>query len=213
MTRPDQATITKAFPGLSTGAMLDVIHGFLWDSIEFDRGATIDRANSFFFRRPISESRTWCDTNMVTSSRLDAPEQFSIQRILFTFSKLCLDVDTFTIMESFMFRFWMGCKYFVSTPIISLPTVSVPTAPIKTCEYCQSVYANQEECPRCGATHFTLSSVGDCGGTQYVMDLAVPLLIVNQMSFYATLEGNQYTFQSKFKMWVHLEGLHAREVQ
>src|SRR5271163_3851497 len=144
MTRPDQITIQKAFPGTSDLHHYDVIHGFLWDSIEFDRNQTIDRANSYFFRRPISESRGWSDTNMVTASRLDAPEQFSVQRILFTFSKSCLDVDTFTIMESFMFRFWMGQKYFVSTQIISLPTVANPTAPIKVCEYCRSVYANQE---------------------------------------------------------------------
>src|SRR5271155_1940924 len=151
MTRPDQITIQKAFPGQSIINQLDVVHGFLWDSIEYEHGDTITQSNANLFRRPIAHSygsvpeRTWCDTNMVMAGCLPPPEQFSIQRILFTFSKSCVDVDTFTIMESFMFRFWIGQKYHVSTPIISLPTIAVPTAPIRKCQYCLSVYANQEE--------------------------------------------------------------------
>lgn len=193
---------------------LNVVHGFLWDSLEYSKGDTITRSNSFLFRRPIDESRTWADTNMTQAGRLDAPEAFAVQRILFTFAKSCCEEDMYTILESFMFRFWLGCRYYVSITIISLPTVLMPVAPIRICEYCQSVYANTDRCPHCGATHFKLSSIGgESGGTQYILDLDVPLQLVNQMSFYGTLEGNQYTFQQNFKMWVHLEGLHVRGVQ
>lgn len=223
MTQQSQQEIRKIF-GDSTGRSnaFDVVHGFLWDSLEYCKGGTIDRSNSYLFRDPIGSprpysngaSRTWADTNMTQAGRLDAPEAFAVQRILFTFAKSCCEEDMYTILESFMFRFWLGCKYYVSITIISLPTVLMPVAPIRICEYCQSVYANTDRCPHCGATHFKLSSLGgESGGTQYILDLGVPLQLLNQVSFYGTLEGNQYTFQQNFKMWVHLEGLHARGKQ
>lgn len=200
---------------------LDVVHGFKWDSLSYVAGSTLTRYNSDMFRVPVglesltgSGAKLMADTNLYSACKLDAPEMMAVKCIIFTFSKSCDERDLYHFLESYMFRFWMGQKMYSSAVLISLPTVTTPLAPIRICEYCRSVYANQSECPRCGATDFTLSSLGESdNGLQYVMDLNVNLVIANQMSFHLDFDGPNYTFLRNFKMWCHLEGLHARGVQ
>lgn len=199
---------------------MDVVHGFLWDSITYSQGATLTKHNSDMFRVPIgmdsltgSGTKHYSDTSMYSACKLDAPESFAIKRIIFTFAKSCDDHDMYHILESHTYMFWMGQKMYARAVMITLPTTTIPVAPIRVCEYCRSVYANQEVCPRCGATHFSLSSLGESNGTQYVMELGINLVLANQMSFHLNFDGPDYVFRERFKMWCHFEGLHARGIQ
>lgn len=198
----------------------DVQPGQLWDCINLDRGQTIN-SSLVLFSTPMgcldpytNRQKTIVDTNMCTGCRLDAPESFSVKRIIFTFSKNADPIDVVNMCEEIMWGFWLGAKRQYGGLIISLPSITRPIAPIKICEYCKAVYANQELCPGCGARHFTLTSMDEYSdeGRQFVLELSISTVILNQMNFRMLFNG-QYTFEHKFKMWVHLEGLHARGIQ
>lgn len=201
---------------------MDVQTGSLWDSVELLPGQEFNQQHSQLFTWPIgspayprARAKTQIDTNMLECKRLPAPEAFSIARIVFTFSRDTSDKDLYTIAEQSLFRLWIGQKTYLWSVLISMPAVHQPIAPFRVCSFCAGVFVNQTQCPGCGAKDFQLTNLGDpqLTGRQFAMDVFPRVVINNQVSFFMTFDCESYTVENKFKMWCHLEGLHARGVQ
>ena len=202
--------------GPNPGPYFDVQHGALWDSVSLPAGATLTpRINLFEDPLRSDSTRTLVDTNMTQSRKLDAPESFQIQRVVLTFSATVDNRDFYSILERLTWTVWIGQKRYLWAVAISMPTANNIPAPVRACTFCRRVYVGCDECPGCGATSFTLPVPElDQGGKRFYMDLIWPVDILNQMSFFATLElGTPHTLWKDFKMWFHLEGLHARGTQ
>ena len=189
---------------------LDVHTGKLWDCLRIKAGQEIGGGQTFF-SNPANKSLV--ETNVRTPRRLDAPEAFSVQRILFVFSSNANPVDVYGVAESLVFRFWLSQKWHAEAPLIALPTSKAQVAPIRICTYCHAVYVQDRHCPGCGAREFKLSGLEEETGLQFFFEPAHPLVIVSQQSFYVSLEGVPWTAQSPFALWCYFEGLHARGVQ
>jgi hypothetical protein len=116
-------------------------------------------------------------------------------------------------LEEWIWIFWMGQKRYLWGQVISFRSIGESFVPIRVCEFCRSVYVNADSCPGCGARQFQINGSLDEAGTQYVLDVAPRVVIANQMSFYSEFDGLNYMLKGDFKMWCHLEGLHARGVQ
>ena len=161
-------------------------------------------------------NKTEIDTNMSMGSVLPAPEQFQIQRIIFSFSRSCLDDDIFSIAEGVSFRLILGQKIYARSILIQMHQFSGAVAPFRICDYCRAIYVNDHKCPGCGAPHFSLSTLGDEVATnrQFVMEIDPYIHILSQMQFYVELiSAYPISLKSQVRMWCHFEGLHARGVQ
>jgi hypothetical protein len=214
-----QQALLAAFHGqVYMGNHVDIQKGRLWDCIDFAAGSSLYPAYLRFFENVGPGSgKTILESNVSTPHRLDAPEAFSIRRVLFTFDRRAVEEDVYGIAESCCFSLMLGQKYYLRSPIITLQTTNAPLAPIRHCTYCRAVYVMQEQCPGCGAQEFLLDASGEFEvGRCFFLDLAPEesIVIVNQMSFRVFLDTNAwgYTLKAKLRLWCHLEGLHMRGV-
>jgi hypothetical protein len=222
LTTHQQTEIFNAFNGTTyVPDCMDVQIGAIWDSVQLERGQEFNSSLALF-RHPVGHPayplprlKTLTDTSMVERSRLPAPQAFAVKRVVFTFSRDTVDKDLYAIAERLLWRFWLGQKYYLWSILVSMPAVHQPIAPFRVCSFCAGVYVQSTQCPGCGAKDFTLSSLGDpqLSGRQFALDVYPHVVINNQMSFYMSFECETYRVENKFKMWCHLEGLHAREVQ
>jgi hypothetical protein len=127
---------------------------------------------------------TRAETNMYQPCRLDVPEAFAIQRVGVVFSPMCDLWARTKLIENYCLTVWIGQKSYARLPLASLFSVGVPTD------------KQFHDIPVKG-----------------MVDLEpLPLLIENQVSFHATIDGTP--FESGYlKLWVVYDGLHARGVQ
>jgi hypothetical protein len=219
LTKHQQFIYNKFRGQLHFSNHLDVQTGRLWDCLDYLPGQTFyspDHGHiSFFTNVEQSSGKSFAETNLYTNGRLDAPEAFAVERIVFTFSKSISPEDLQQWMDHIVFRFWLGHKHYVWSPIGHMQTVKQPGNPIKICDFCQSVYVESVQCPGCGANSFKLSTFGSAeAGQQFFMDVYPEILIMNQTSFYVSVESRYpIIFNSKVRVWCHLEGFHARGVQ
>ena len=198
----------------------DIQQGHLWDSIKISKDHKLPNKIAFF-QDPISAHRSLVDTNMYQGGRLPPPEEFVIQRVLFTFSSKADDRDIYRFAETRVFRFMLQNKIYLQSPIISLQMRGrgeIVKAPIRICEYCCGVWVNGERCPGCGAMEFKISTIGgEEAGRCFVMDLGKGQEIKIEMGMYfrVELEGDMegYVMEEDIKIWCHFEGLHTRGVQ
>lgn len=206
-----QQSILRAFDGkIYVSNSLDVQTGALWDSVlipahEWD--VPLRRELFSEVNRPYSE------TNMVQCRRLDAPEAFSISRVVFTFQRDIDERELYEFAENTVWSFWLGHIRYLQNSIGSLQTVGESIAPIKICDFCTSVFVGEQSCPGCGARQFQFSQPM-VAGRRFYLDLTVNIVIAQQMSFWVQLETFSRVQVSKpFRVWCHLEGLHAWGVQ
>lgn len=203
--------------GPASNAM-DIQTGAIWDSLHYYSGASLTNVNSQLFTNVGSPSgKSLADTNLkIYGGGLPVPEQFCIRRVRFTFSSRNDPRDMAHFLEEHMWEFWVGMKLRLSGSVLSFLSISRDHAhsPIRRCEFCDSVYANQAHCPGCGASQFSLVGypAGEAG-SQYILNVDPHILILYGSRFYAQFQGPVYTFHRDFKLWCHLEGLHAYGVQ
>lgn len=211
---------------------LDVQAGRLYDTISRSKGSYIHR-NHRLFVDPIGthtneptnsgpRNRTLADTNMQMCGQLPAPESFSAERLVISFSSLCSDEDVYGFAENFNFVFYLGHKYYINCPIISMRPFDQCKAPIKTCSYCRGVYVGVR-CNSCGASEATLLTInGEVQqlGRQFMYEIDPSLIFADMMCMHGELQGEEYRVQchndhdvSTFRVWFTFEGLHARGVQ
>lgn len=197
---PQQVMILDAFQSETyIQNRMDVQHEPLYDTVTLAPGATINETSSSLFTNvgPAS-GKTFAQTNMSQSRRLPAPEAFSIFSIRLRFSEDILLVDLVALMNGFAFEFYLGQKCYNRGPvwhynagggIFAYTIAAVPAV---------ALYANGV--PSREAQH----------------KLAIPLVIENQMEFYARLTGTAAALNgggTGLILVCLLDGLHARGVQ
>lgn len=176
---------------------LDVQDTPVYDTITYAASAQITTPNSQFFTNVGSQSgKSYVQTNMTQSQTLIAPEAFSVFGIRLYWDSTVLRADLNSILQGFVYEFWLGQKYYQRAPIPHFSAgMGISGFTTKTTE---SVYTNGT--PLREGMH----------------KLAIPLVIANQMKFYGQLVGSNFTLSasgSGLIMICELVGLYARGVQ
>lgn len=199
---------------------LDIQHGFLFDDLALNKCRF--RGVHEFFHTPcgsydlISQQiKGITNTNLYTGNRLDAPEAFAVQRLLFTFNKEADERDVMVIAENCLFSFGLGYKYYIRCLINLLPCQRREFEPLRLCGKCRTLYMGDGNCPSCGSGLRPLPLPGGTEiGRQFFLDLLINIVIANQADFRVELiTEKEIKLKGPVKMWCHLEGLHAKGVQ
>lgn len=194
-----QQFIINAFKGqIYISNQLDVQDTPVYDTITYAASATITKTNSYFFTNVgPTAGKTVAQTNMGQQQKLDAPEAFSVFAIRLGWSEDILRSDLQTLLNSWDYEFYLGQKWYQRANIRHYASGwGISGFTTKTAE---SVYTNGW--PSISAMH----------------GLAVKLVIANQMTFYAFLDGATSQALSGsgtgLIMINELVGMYARGVQ
>lgn len=194
-----QQFIVNSFKGqIYISNQLDVQDTPVYDTVTYAPSGTINTSNSQFFTNVGSPSgKTYAQTNMSQTQKLDAPEAFSCFAIRLGFSEDVLRSDLQTFLNSWAYEFWLGQKWYQrANPRHFASGWGISGYTTKTSE---SFYTNG------------LPSI------QAMHGLAVKLVIANQMSFYGQLTGAASQVLSSggngLILVNELVGLYARGVQ
>lgn len=176
---------------------LDVQDTPVYDTITYAASASITTTNSqFFVNVGAGSSKTYVQTNMETPRILTAPEAFSVFGIRLYWDSTILRADLNSILQGFVFEFYIAKKYY-QRAIIPHFAAGMGIGGFTT-RSSESVYTN--------------------GSVQRrdMHELAIPLVIANQLSFYGQLFGSNFSLSasgSGLIMVCELVGLYARMVQ
>ena len=196
-----QNTIVEAFQSsIYVDNRMDVQHTPIYDTVTIAAGSSLSTLTSAFFTNvgPAS-NKTLALTNMTQSQRLPAPEAFSVFSIALRISENILLADFLSIMNGFALSLYLGQKRYQLAPLWHYPAgggISGAFTKTDTAIYQNGVPQRQAR-----------------------LNLAIPIVIENQMNFYAQLEGNAYTLTASgsggtgITMQLELDGLYARGVQ
>ena len=194
-----QQFIVNSFKGqIYISNQLDVQDTPVYDTVTYSPSGTVNKTSSFFFTNVGPQSgKTYAQTNMSQTQKLDAPEAFSVFAIRLGFSEDVLRSDLQTFLNSWDYEFWLGQKWYQrANPRHFASGWGISGYTTKTSE---SFYTNG------------LPSI------QAMHGLAVKLVIANQMSFYGFLDGatSQVLSASGNGLILvnELVGLYARGVQ
>lgn len=179
---------------------MDVQHTPLYDTVAIAAGNPLSVLTSALFTNVGPASlKTLAQTNMSQSQRLPAPEAFSAFGFRLRWAEDILLADLLTILNGFAFEFWLGQKCYQRAPLWYFGAGGGPFA--VTTRMAASVYTNGV--PQREAMH----------------KLAIPVVIENQMTFMAQLQGTQVNMTAAaaggtgFTLVALLDGLYARGVQ
>lgn len=195
-----QQFIINSFKGqIYISNQLDVQDTPVYDTITYNPSGTINTPNSMWFSNVVAATsgKTYAQTNMQQSQKLDAPEAFAVFGVRVGWSEDILRSDLQTLLNSWAYEFWLGQKNYQRANLRHFASGwGISGFSSKTSE---SVYTNGW--PSRDAMHV----------------LAVKLVIANQMSFYAQLTGaaSQTLSASGAGLILvnELVGLYARGVQ
>jgi hypothetical protein len=194
-----QQFIINSFKGqIYISNQLDVQDTPVYDTVTYAASGTINTPNSQFFSNVTNTSgKTYAQTNMSQTQKLDAPEAFSVFGIRLGWSEDVLRSDLQTLLNSWAYEFWLGQKAYQRANIRHFASGwGISGYTTKTSE---SFYTN------------------GIPGREAMHMLAVKLVIANQMSFYAQLVGaaSQVLSASGTGLILvsELVGLYARGVQ
>jgi len=194
-----QQFIVNSFKGqIYISNQLDVQDTPVYDTVTYAPSGTVNKTSSFFFTNVGPQSgKTVAQTNMSQTQKLDAPEAFSVFAVRLGFSEDVMRPDVQTFLNSWDYEFWLGQKWYQrANPRHFASGWGISGYTTKTSE---SFYTNG------------LPSI------QAMHGLAVKLVIANQMSFYAFLDGatSQVLSASGNGLILvnELVGLYARGVQ
>lgn len=179
---------------------MDIQHTPLYDTVTVAAGSPLNNLTSQFFTNVgAASNKTLGLTNMTQSQRLPAPEAFSIFAVRFRWSEDILLADLQTILNRFALSLFLGQKRYQLAPLWHFNAGGGIFA--FTTRSTQSIYANGV--PTREAMH----------------KLAIPIVIENQMTFFAQLDGTEYTLTAAgsggtgITMQLLLDGFYARGIQ
>jgi len=201
---PQQQMIVDAFNSeVYVNNRMDVQHTPLYDTVIYaaaSPGPTISVNSSQYFTNVGSASgKTLAQTNVTQSQKLAAPEAFSVFGFRFRWSEDVLLADLISILNGFCLEFYLGQKYYQRGPLWYYSAGG-------------GIYASL-------TTTATTVFTNGMPGRSDMHKLAVPVVIENQMTFYAQLNGNNLTLTAAtsggtgFTSQLLLDGLYARGVQ
>ena len=168
-----QQFIIESFRGqIYISDELDVQDTPVYDTDTYAAGAQINTPNSQFFSNVESGAgKTYAQTNMQENRRLAAPEAFSVFGIRLGFSEDVLRLDLQTFLNSWAYEFWLGQKNYSRANV----------------RHYSSGWGISGYTTRSQESFYTNGAPGR-GSMNMIM---VKLVIANQMSFYAQLNGAQ----------------------
>lgn len=203
MQTPQQAYILNAFRSQTyIQDQLDVQDEPIYDTIDVAVSVALDSSNNKFFSNlnlASGAAKGLWKTNMTQSKRLTAPEALSIFQYRLYFAPDILLADLQSLMENFVFQFWIGQKPYQTCPLWMLPQgggifgVSTDSA--------INVWANGFQTKEAART------------------LGITLVIESDATFYGVLVGDSYTLTAAASGGTGLTvvcalcGLHARGIQ
>jgi len=185
---------------------MDVQHTPIYDTIEIAAGSSVTELTTAFFTNvgPAS-NKTKAQTNMSQSRRLPAPEAFSIFGFRLRWREDILPADLFGILNNFVLQFYLGQKIYQEAPlwyfspgggvnaVVTLDGASSST----TIDYFTNGVPHRESMHK----------------------LAIPIVIENQMTFWAQLSGGTLALATSsnggtgLQLQLILDGFYARGVQ
>jgi hypothetical protein len=179
---------------------MDVQHTPIYDTVTIAHNTALSVLTSALFTNvgPAS-AKTLAATNMSQSQRLPAPEAFSIFGLRYRWNENILLLDLLAVLNGFCLEFYLGQKVYQRAPLWYFSAGGGPQAMFTLTA--TSVYTNGV--PSREAMH----------------KLAIPVVIENQMVFYAQLQGTTITATintsggTGIVCQLLLDGLYARGVQ
>lgn len=179
---------------------MDVQHTPLYDTFVIAAAAALNSLTSALFTNvgPAS-GKTLAQTNLSQQQKLPAPEAFSIFGFRIRWSENILLADLLTILNGFCFEFYLGQKVYQRAPLWYFGAGGGIAG--FTTRNDSSVYTNAW--PVRDAMH----------------KLAIPIVIENQMTFYAQFQGTAVNLTAAaaggtgLTLVALLDGLYARGVQ
>jgi hypothetical protein len=179
---------------------MDVQHTPLYDTVTVAAGAALNTLTSAFFTNVGAQSnKTLGLTNMTQSQKLPAPEAFSVFAVRLRWAENVFITDIQTILSRFALSLILGQKRYQLAPLWHFNAGGGPF--VVTTRSSESWYANGV--PSREAMH----------------RLAIPIVIENQMTFSAQLEGTEYTMTASasggtgITFQLLLDGFYARGIQ
>jgi hypothetical protein len=183
---------------------MDVQHTPLYDTITLAAGDTVnDLTTAFFTNVGPASNKTVAQTNMTQSRRLPAPQAFSIFGFRLRWKEDILAADLYNVLDRFCLEFYLGEKVYQRAPLWyyspggGLNGFAATTATNTTITYLSNGHPHRESMHK----------------------LAIPIVIENQMTFWAQLSGSTYTLTAGgsggrgMTLQLVLDGLYARGVQ
>lgn len=179
---------------------MDVQHTPLYDTITIAAEGTVSELTTALFTNvgPAS-NKTLADTNMTQSQKLPAPEAFSIFGIRIRIDENVLYADLLNLFEEMAFEFYLGQKVYQRAPLWHFNAGG-----------------------GIGGFFTTTATSVLSNGTvsrEAMHKLAIPIVIENQMTFYARLTGTSFTATAAasggtgIRLTCLLDGFYARGVQ
>lgn len=180
----------------------DVQQTPVYDTVTIAASGTLSTQTSqWFVNVGGSSSKNYSKTNMGTPKRLAAPETFSVQSIRLKFSELITLADFVAIQNGFAFEFWIGQKVYQRCPIWMLAAGGgIVGTGTSTTVAATTITAWTNGVPASNAT----------------LTLNLPLVLGNQVDFYAQLAGDTQTLSAGGTgaiMQCVLEGYYSRGIQ
>lgn len=179
---------------------MDVQHTPIYDTVALAAAAVVNETTSAFFTNvgPAS-GKTLAQTNMTQSQRLPAPEAFSIFGLRLRWSENIAQADALAIINGLALEFWLGQKVYQRAPLwyfgagggLNVVTTNNATQWISNGEVTR----------------------------ESMHKLAIPIVIENQMTFFARLVGTPVGLAAAaaggtgLTLQLVLDGFYARGVQ
>lgn len=176
---------------------MDIQDTPLYDTVVIAANNPITPLTSVLFTSVGPQSgKTLALTNMATPQKLNAPQAFAIFSFRFRYSENISLLDIYNVLNGFAYEFWMGDKNYQRGPIWNYNAGG-------------GIY---------GLATSAQTTVLNNGmpGRNEMHRLGINVVIENQMSFYALLNGNSYTLNAGgtgITFQSLLSGLYARGVQ
>lgn len=185
---------------------MDVQHTPIYDTIEIAAAGTVNELTTAFFTNVgPSSGKTKAQTNMTQSRRLPAPEAFSIFGFRLRWKENIFIDDLYEILDNFVLQFYLGQKVYQEAPLWYFS----PGGGVNGFVALDGAAA---------ATSRTFLTNG-VPHREAMHKLAIPIVIENQMTFYAQLSGGTYTLTAAagggtgLQLQLVLDGFYARGVQ
>ena len=187
---------------------MDVQHTPLYDTVTWNAGDTVtELTGQWFTNVGPSSSKTKAQTNMTQSRRLPAPEAFSVFGIRVFWSPNVLLEDLLNVMNNFALEFYLGQKSYQLAPLWYFTAGA-------------GIDGLAATSTTVTATTNTITAYSNGSPTRESMHkLALPIVIENQMTFWAQLVGTSTTLTASgsggngLRLTILLDGFYARGVQ